>query len=117
MAKKNDPDFARKVSLATELGRGRFNDLAISQLLKKVQEGDMRAIDYWLRHNDERYRSGVTLTEDQIKELLASRDYTTEVLRGNLPTKIARLLNSWLRLDLVRRRANITQKALGGGSI
>lgn len=114
---KEDSNFEHKARQAIDIGRSRFNDLAISQLIKKVQESDMRAIEYWLRHNDERYRSGITLTETQAREILTSRDYAHEVLSGNIPTKIGRFLNSWFRLDLIRRRVDIAQKALGGGSI
>ncbi len=114
---KEDSDFEAKAIQASDIGRRRMVDLAISQLLKMVQEGNVRAITYYLSHNDDRYRNGITLTESQLKELLFSHDYAPEVLRGNIPAKVANSLNSLDKLDLARRRTNITEKALGGGSL
>lgn len=53
---KEDPKFAQECDEAFEKGRQSINDLAESKLIHKVNEGDMRAISFWLSNNKENYR-------------------------------------------------------------
>lgn len=49
--KDDDLVFSREVEEALENGRQTINDLAISQLLGKIKDGDNTCIIFWLKHN------------------------------------------------------------------
>lgn len=53
--KKDDPDFRAKVKLAMIDGRNQWIEIAELGLMKKVKEGDLGAIRYFLSNNDPRY--------------------------------------------------------------
>ena len=57
---KEDPKFARECDEALEKGIQSINDLAESKLIHRVNEGDMRAISFWLANNKENYRQNPT---------------------------------------------------------
>ena len=50
-----DVVFARAADRALEAGRAFINDLAESKLLGMIQNGNFKAIEFWLRHNNPRY--------------------------------------------------------------
>ena len=50
-----DTVFSRAADHAIESGRFLVNDMAESQLIRKIKEGDFQAIKYWLFHNHPRY--------------------------------------------------------------
>jgi hypothetical protein len=50
-----DPDFAAKMDKAMRMGTRSINDICELGLIKKVQEGDLRAIKYWLDNNKKNY--------------------------------------------------------------
>jgi hypothetical protein len=54
---KEDKDFKRDVQEALMPGRLRITDLAESQLIKAIQEGEKWAIVYWLNNNTNRYNA------------------------------------------------------------
>lgn len=49
------PAFKEKVEEALTEGRMKMSDLGEAMLVKKAQEGDMRAIKFLLSHNNDRY--------------------------------------------------------------
>lgn len=51
----NDVIFARAADHVLEAGRFLINDMAESQLIRKVKNGDGSAIKYWLSHNHPNY--------------------------------------------------------------
>jgi hypothetical protein len=53
--KKDDADFRAKVKLAMIDGRSQWIEIAELGLMKKVREGDLGAIKYFLSNNDPRY--------------------------------------------------------------
>lgn len=55
-----DPAFALECEQALEKGYQSINDLAESKLIHRVNEGDMRAISFWLSNNKENYRKNPT---------------------------------------------------------
>lgn len=57
-----DEEFARLADEALASGRGFINDLAESQLLKAIQNNDLTAIIFWLKHNHRQYGNRLELT-------------------------------------------------------
>ena len=57
---KEDLKFALECDEALEKGIQSINDLAESKLIHRVNEGDMRAISFWLANNKENYRKNPT---------------------------------------------------------
>lgn len=58
----DDEEFAQEADEALASGRGFINDLAESQLLKAIQNGDMTGIIFWLKHNHHQYGNRLELT-------------------------------------------------------
>lgn len=50
-----DEQFKSEVTNAMNVGRDSINDLAESQLINLVSEGNLHAIKYWLSSNQARY--------------------------------------------------------------
>ncbi len=59
--KKEDPDFARRADEALQEGILLMNDMAESQLLSKIRDGELPAIMFWLRSRHQAYGSKVEL--------------------------------------------------------
>lgn len=58
----DDEEFAQQADEALASGRNFINDLAESQLLKAIQNGDMTGIIFWLKHNHHQYGNRLELT-------------------------------------------------------
>jgi hypothetical protein len=52
---KEDDNFQKEVGDAMQKGDDRVNGLAESKIVTKIQDGDMRAITYWLNNRSHRY--------------------------------------------------------------
>jgi hypothetical protein len=50
-----DPDFKARMDTALVAGTDSMNDLAESKLITHVNNGNMRAIQYWLDNNKKNY--------------------------------------------------------------
>jgi hypothetical protein len=50
-----DPDFKARMDMALESGVHSVNDLAESKLISHINNGNMRAIQYWLDNNKKNY--------------------------------------------------------------
>ncbi len=50
-----DPDFKARMDTALESGVHSVNDLAESKLISHINNGNMRAIQYWLDNNKKNY--------------------------------------------------------------
>lgn len=74
----DDPEFRRVSNNAVDEGRKFVNDVAESQMIRKIKEGNMTSIIYWLKNNNSRYSEKRTeeieplgvLPPDQAKELI-----------------------------------------------
>ncbi|MEI6144026.1 MAG: phBC6A51 family helix-turn-helix protein [Candidatus Berkelbacteria bacterium] len=67
---KEDENFAAKVETAIEEGTNIINDLAESQLVSLIKDGNMSAIFYWLNHRSSAYRNRIEVTsKEEDKEL------------------------------------------------
>lgn len=50
-----DPIFKSDIEKALDLGRESINELAESKIIKKIDEEERWAIEYWSTHNNPRY--------------------------------------------------------------
>lgn len=60
--KTNDKEFAAAVEEAVTEGNALVNDLAESQLLNAIKNGNLTAIIFWLKSRNRRYSDKVELT-------------------------------------------------------
>lgn len=58
--RKEDFNFAVKVSEAIEQGRSVITDMVLSQFIKKIQEGYFPALKSWMDHHDDYFISKST---------------------------------------------------------
>jgi predicted DNA binding protein len=59
--RKEDPAFAQAVDEAMETGIGIVNDVAETQLMTAIREGNMTAVIFWLKHHHRSYTTRVEL--------------------------------------------------------
>jgi hypothetical protein len=65
-----DSEFDDKVTSALNRGKRLINDMAESKLIAGIQNNNMTAIIYWLKHNNSNYRERKPqLAEDDIKPI------------------------------------------------
>lgn len=60
--RKEDPEFADAADEAMCTGKSLISDLAESQLIKAIRDGNMTAIIYWLKNQHPDYRTRVELS-------------------------------------------------------
>lgn len=60
--RRDDPEFARMTDEAIGDGTGFVNDMAESQLLSAIRDGNLGAITYWLKHRHSAYSNRLELT-------------------------------------------------------
>ncbi len=67
--RKTDQIFREASDEAIITGKLTLNDVAKSQLVKLIKEGDYRSINFWLKHNDEDFGSKLKLEiEDRTRK-------------------------------------------------
>jgi ACT domain-containing protein len=67
--RKIDQIFREASDEAIITGKLTLNDIAKSQLVKLIKEGDYRSISFWLKHNDADFGSKLTLKiEDETRK-------------------------------------------------
>lgn len=59
---KDDPEFKEESEKALMDGKKLINDLAESQLISAIQEGNISAMTYWLKHHHDDYKTRVEIT-------------------------------------------------------
>ncbi len=74
--RKDDPGFAKALDDALHDGRSLVSDVAISQLLTAIKNGDLGAVKYWLNHFDENFKTKVEFsgTMRQMREELTEEE-------------------------------------------
>lgn len=60
--KKQDEEFSKQVDKAIDEGIKLVNDMAESQLLTAIKDGDLKAVFYWLNHRHQAYLNKVEFT-------------------------------------------------------
>ncbi|HYH13926.1 MAG TPA: hypothetical protein VD794_01815 [Flavisolibacter sp.] len=66
----DDPIFAQSCQVALVAGEDSINELAESQLIIKIKQGDQRSIVYWLSHHKAEYKN----KEDRIEREIGWSD-------------------------------------------
>lgn len=62
---KADKEFAESADMALADGAGLINDMAESQLITAVRDGNLSAVMYWLKSHHRMYANRVELAIDQ----------------------------------------------------
>lgn len=57
--KSSDPKFAKAVEEAIEQSSALINDMAESQLISSIKEGNMTGIIFWLKYHHRRYETRI----------------------------------------------------------
>ena len=57
--RKDDKEFARSADKALREGKGFISDMAISQLIKKIQEGNTTSLIFWLKNHHADYNDRI----------------------------------------------------------
>lgn len=86
---KEDSEFNKEYEECMSQGVDNVNDLAISQLIKKVQQGDSGEIKYWLSHNHPTYMK----KPDTPKEAVNKPQTLADILRESLAQHRSSLMN------------------------
>lgn len=60
--KDNDPDFSKTVEIAQEEGEALIRDVAVSKIIKGINEDNISAAMYWLNHRDPRFSNKVEIS-------------------------------------------------------
>jgi flagellar motor switch protein FliG len=74
--KNDDPVFAKAVESSLEVGASFINDMAESQLIKKIQEADNTMIIFWLKNHHPAYNEKILHRHEHKIEV--ERDFTPE---------------------------------------
>lgn len=68
---KDNAVFKKEVDKAINEGRDKINDIAEMKLIKKIEAGEMRAIVFYLTHNNRRYVPKRSIYVEPKRELKA----------------------------------------------
>lgn len=60
--KNEDPEFAKVFDEALTEGRYLINDVAISQLLNAIKNGNMSAVTFWLKNFDDNFKNKLEIS-------------------------------------------------------
>lgn len=63
---KNDLDFRNQADEVLIIGKRHINDMCKATIIKEIDKGNMRAVVFWLEHNDPDYRPVRTTYVDPI---------------------------------------------------
>ncbi len=86
---KEDPEFNKEYEECMSQGVDNVNDLAVSQLIKKVQQGDNGMIKHWLSYNHPTYMK----KPDIPKEAVNKPQTLADILRDSLAQHRLSLMN------------------------
>ena len=60
--KEEDPDFSQAVDKAQEEGEALIRDVAVSKIIKGINDDNLTAAMYWLNHRDPRFSNKVEIS-------------------------------------------------------
>jgi|GEM_PF-1987780 len=91
----DDIEFRMAADMAIEAGRANMIDFAESKLVQNVNEGSQRAVEFYLKHNDTRYRSMYGRELQEFKDILEHKnrsdfealDLIPRILLESLPSE------------------------------
>ncbi len=82
--RKEDPGFAAAVDEAVESGVGLVNDVAETQLMTAIREGNMTAVVFWLKHHHRSYATRVELSMPEKRPELDLTPEQAELIRKSV---------------------------------
>ncbi len=88
--KKNDEKFAEEVDLALQEGSQLINDMAESQLITAIKNGNLTGIIFWLKNHHKNYSPKLEVTTKNTE--IPLNDEQKEIIRQSL--NLAFSLNS-----------------------
>jgi hypothetical protein len=65
------PEFAKRANEAIKEGEGLVSDMAESQLLAAIRDGNLRAVVFWLRNHHKNYTNRIEITSNNNNEELS----------------------------------------------
>ena len=72
--RKSSKKFAEEIDAAMNEGREFINDLAESQVITLIRQGEIKAVRLWLQHNNSRYANKLELSGVvETKEILMTK--------------------------------------------
>lgn len=80
--KKSDPKFADKADIALNEGSQMINDMAESQLISAIKEGNLTGIIFWLKNHHKQYSPKLEVTTKNPEIPLT--DEQKEIIRQSL---------------------------------
>jgi hypothetical protein len=80
--KKKDPKFAEKADIALNEGSQMINDMAESQLISAIKEGNLTGIIFWLKNHHKQYSPKLEVTTKNPEIPLT--DEQKEIIRQSL---------------------------------
>lgn len=80
--KKSDPKFADKADIALNEGLQMINDMAESQLISAIKEGNLTGIIFWLKNHHQTYSPKLEVTNKNPE--LPLTDEQKELIRKSL---------------------------------
>ncbi|HAI98332.1 TPA: hypothetical protein DCL30_02165 [Candidatus Peribacteria bacterium] len=100
--RKEDPAFAASADEALQDGTSLVSDMAESQLLSQIRDGNLGAVMYWLKHRNANYNNKLEVTakiktenealtpeqEAAITEALRLASFSDEDISTSLPPNI-----------------------------
>jgi predicted DNA-binding transcriptional regulator AlpA len=81
-----DKEFASAIRIAQNIGRHYMSDFVESKLFKNIEDREQRAIEFWLKGNNERYRSHEKALErklDAVKHQLRESELALSQMGGS----------------------------------
>jgi hypothetical protein len=91
---KEDIDFRMAADEAIESGRANMVDFAESKLVQNISEGNQRAVEYYLRSNDSRYRTYHGRELQEYKDNLDNRNRKDFGALDTIPRMLLELIPS-----------------------
>lgn len=80
--RKNDPEFEAASDEALQAGTLLMNDMAESQLLAAIRDGNLGAITYWLKHRHPTYATKLQVTAELKQEQALTPEQESLVLKA-----------------------------------
>lgn len=82
--RKDDPAFAEATEMALRDGVGVINDMAESQLITEMKEGNLSALTFWLRNRHPAYTTRIEVTGRPVSEAIVITEEQQEIIRRSV---------------------------------
>ena len=79
---KKDKVFAKMTDEAIQVGTFIVNDLAESQLITKIKDGNLQAVMYWLNHKNKSYTNKLEVNNEVKHSIEITNEYKKLILKA-----------------------------------